>query len=424
MALVVAPTRELGEQIFVVARRLSRQWGWRVAAVLGGSNKHEQYKAMLRGVDIVVCTPGRLLDLLSMGACSLFRCSFLVLDEADRMLSLGFDRQVRSIVGQLRPDRQTLLFSATLPARVERLCAAVVRRDAVRVVVGIGGVVSHHVRQEVVIVQDEAAKLSWLRLHLPSLLQLSSVLIFTNTKASADALAASLASKASSSPVSAASLHGDQHQHQRLETMRRFRSGSLPVLVATDVAARGLDVQSLRVVVVYAVGRDKDGHVHRVGRVGRAGEEGRAVTLLMRQDGGKGGRLVLESMKEAGEQPPSELLQLVEEETERHDRDSAGSRGRGRGGGRRGGHGGGWHGDRGRGGYAAHSAVPSPPSLAAAAALPSAPAAAPAPTASAASPAVHPSRMQQMGLAVPDAPTQAAAALTSTSAARRSRWDK
>ena len=311
IALVVVPTRELGEQVYVEARRLQRGWRerkWRVCAVLGGSNKHEQYRALLKGVELVVATPGRLLDLIAMGACRMQRCSLLMLDEADRLMSLGFDRQLRSIVGQIRPDRHTLLFSATMPDRVGRLCRDLLT-DPVRVTAGTKGAVSDLVRQEAVIVKDEPAKLAWLQRQLPALLAVGPVLVFTNTQVSAVALHRQLVQLLPQHP--SLPLHGGLHQHERLTALHRFKEGKLPVLVATDVAARGLDVKGIGAVVVWEVGKAQEGHVHRVGRVGRAGHEGRAITLLMEADGLRGGDVVAATMSEAGEAVPAALQPLL-----------------------------------------------------------------------------------------------------------------
>ena len=447
-ALILLPTRELASQVFTEARRLTRAWGttrkWRVVALLGGSNRHEQVRAMGKGggvVDVVVATPGRLLEGVEQGWCGMGRVSMVVLDEADRLMSMGFDRQVRSVVGQVRPDRQALLFSATMPERVVRLCRDVVGEAAVRVTAGVRGVVSEGVRQEVVVVKDDAAKLAWLISHLPQLPP--PVLLFTSTQASCTSLHQQLTRLLPHLP--SLPLHGSMHQPARVEAVRRLKGGGVRVVVATDVAARGLDVKGLGAVVVWEVGRDKDSHIHRVGRVGRAGREGRAVTLLTEDSGFKGGGIVADTMREAGEEVPVQLRWLPVVGTDRGGSDRRRGK-RGEGGAGRGGRAGVTSAGRECGGLL--GAVPPPPSLAASSAASAQPelvsAAAIAAAAAAAAAAVAAAARTNAAtpavpsMAVPASPLPTSPPTTASSStaaheqlmasavlpARKSRWDR
>ncbi|KAJ1980715.1 hypothetical protein H4R34_002355 [Dimargaris verticillata] len=307
IGLVLAPTRELAHQIHREAKRFAQACGAHVAVVYGGMSKTDQFKE-LRGqsVDILVATPGRLIDLVKMKATNLHRVSYLVLDEADRMFDLGFEPQVRSVCDRVRPDRQTLLFSATFPRKIERLALQVTSNDAVRVNIGHVGEANTDVTQKFHVVTSETAKWDWLEAHVAGLCAQGSVLIFISRVGQADILADNLTILGW--PCGA--LHGNMLQGDRDRVLREFKSGKTTLLAATDVAARGLDIKTIKTVLNFDVARDIDSHVHRIGRTGRAGEKGTAITLLMPQESRMAGDLVRQ-LELVGEAVPPELYQLA-----------------------------------------------------------------------------------------------------------------
>ncbi|XP_010507898.1 PREDICTED: DEAD-box ATP-dependent RNA helicase 24-like [Camelina sativa] len=306
IGVICAPTRELAHQIFLEAKKFSKAYGLRVSAVYGGMSKHEQFKELKAGCEIVVATPGRLIDMLKMKALTMMRASYLVLDEADRMFDLGFEPQVRSIVGQIRPDRQTLLFSATMPWKVEKLAREILS-DPIRVTVGEVGMANEDITQVVNVIPSDAEKLPWLIEKLPGMIDEGDVLVFASKKATVDEIEAQLTLNS----FKVAALHGDKDQASRMETLQKFKSGIYHVLIATDVAARGLDIKSLKTVVNYDIAKDMDMHVHRIGRTGRAGDkDGVAYTLVTQREARFAGDLV-NSLVAAGQNVPPELMDLA-----------------------------------------------------------------------------------------------------------------
>ncbi|CAN7006697.1 unnamed protein product [Brassica oleracea var. botrytis] len=332
IGVICAPTRELAHQIYLEAKKFSKAYGLRVSAVYGGMGKHEQFRELKAGCEIVVATPGRLIDMLKMKALTMMRASYLVLDEADRMFDLGFEPQVRSIVGQIRPDRQTLLFSATMPWKVEKLAREILS-DPIRVTVGEAGMANEDITQVVNVIPSDADKLPWLLEKLPGMIDEGDVLVFASKKATVDEIEAQLTLNA----FKVAALHGDKDQASRMETLQKFKSGVYHVLVATDVAARGLDIKSLKTVVNYDTAKDMDMHVHRIGRTGRAGDkDGVAYTLVTQREARFAGELI-NSLVAAGQNVPPELMDLAMKDgrfkSKRDGRKGGGKKGRGRGGG-------------------------------------------------------------------------------------------
>ncbi|XP_010518432.1 PREDICTED: DEAD-box ATP-dependent RNA helicase 24 isoform X1 [Camelina sativa] len=333
IGVICAPTRELAHQIFLEAKKFSKAYGLRVSAVYGGMSKHEQFKELKAGCEIVVATPGRLIDMLKMKALTMMRATYLVLDEADRMFDLGFEPQVRSIVGQIRPDRQTLLFSATMPWKVEKLAREILS-DPIRVTVGEVGMANEDITQVVNVIPSDAEKLPWLLEKLPGMIDEGDVLVFASKKATVDEVEAQLTRNS----FKVAALHGDKDQASRMETLQKFKSGIYHVLIATDVAARGLDIKSLKTVVNYDIAKDMDMHVHRIGRTGRAGDkDGVAYTLVTQREARFAGELV-NSLVAAGQNVPPELMDLAMKDgrfkSKREGRKGGGKKGRGgRGGG-------------------------------------------------------------------------------------------
>jgi ATP-dependent RNA helicase DDX42 len=306
IGVICAPTRELAHQIYLEAKKFSKPYNIKVSAVYGGASKHEQFKELKAGCEIVVATPGRLIDLLKMKALKMLRATYFVLDEADRMFDLGFEPQIRSIVGQIRPDRQTLLFSATMPYKVERLAREILT-DPIRVTVGEVGMANEDIKQLVHVIPSDAEKMPWLLENLPQLIDEGDVLVFASKKATVDDIETQLGQKG----FRIAALHGDKDQASRTETLKNFKAGTYHVLVATDVAARGLDIKSIKSVVNFDIARDMDTHVHRVGRTGRAGDkDGTAYTLITQKEARFAGELV-SSLVAAGQDVSTDLMNLA-----------------------------------------------------------------------------------------------------------------
>ncbi|KAI4821825.1 hypothetical protein KUCAC02_007406 [Chaenocephalus aceratus] len=305
IAIIVCPTRELCQQIHAECKRFGKAYSLRSVAVYGGGSMWEQAKALQEGAEIVVCTPGRLIDHVKKKATSLQRVSYMVFDEADRMFDMGFEYQVRSVASHVRPDRQTLLFSATFRKKIERLARDILV-DPIRVVQGDIGEANEDVTQIVEMLPTAADKWDWLTRRLVEFTSSGSVLIFVTKKANCDELAANLTQEGHSLGL----LHGDMDQSERNKVISDFKKQNLPVLVATDVAARGLDIPSIRTVVNYDVARDIDTHTHRIGRTGRAGEKGVAYTLLTNKDTTFAGDLV-RNLEGANQAVSKELMDLA-----------------------------------------------------------------------------------------------------------------
>ncbi|GAX78091.1 hypothetical protein CEUSTIGMA_g5533.t1 [Chlamydomonas eustigma] len=328
VGVIMAPTRELAEQIHKEARTFAKPYNFRVSAAFGGLSKYEQVKGLKLGCEIAVCTPGRIIDLIKMKACTLMRVTYLVFDEADRMFDMGFEPQVRSILGQVRPDRQTLLFSATMPRKVERLVTDALTTP-VRITVGMVGVANEDVKQHVHVLPNDAEKAKWLTANLPVFIDEGEVIVFASQRAKVEALVEALTKQG----VKAGAIHGDMDQYTRMQVLDGFRNGAHHVLVATDVAARGLDIKTLRTVINYDAAKDIETHIHRVGRTGRAGDkDGQAYSLLLPGDANFAASLV-ESLALGGQGIPPSLHELSMKST------GGGGGGGGKGG--RGGRGGG-----------------------------------------------------------------------------------
>jgi ATP-dependent RNA helicase RhlE len=270
--LVLAPTRELAVQIEDEIHGLAYHTNVTSAAVYGGVEMGMQERALKAGVDIIVATPGRLMDHMRQQNADLSGIQLLVLDEADRMMDMGFWPDVKRIIGGMHGVRQTLLFSATMPDEVVRFALEIVR-DAKYVQVGARSAPPKSITHRVESVAA-SRKVDWLIDHLrrPE----GPVLIFMRTKIGADRLARKLAAAG----VKCAALHADRSQDQRRIAVEGFKGGKYKVLVATDIAARGLDIDAIHTVINYEVPDSPDAYVHRVGRTGRADEVGQAITLV------------------------------------------------------------------------------------------------------------------------------------------------
>ena len=275
--LVLSPTRELSGQILDSFRTYGRHLRIQTALAIGGVPMGAQVRALLGGVDVLVATPGRLLDLVKSNALRLGGVEFLVLDEADRMLDMGFIHDIRKIVAKLPAQRQTLLFSATMPDAIAQLAAQLLR-DPARVAVTPAASTVERIEQRIVHV-DRAAKPSV----LVEILRREAVdraLIFTRTKHGADKVVRGLVKAG----ITAQAIHGNKSQPQRERVLAAFRRGDVKTLVATDIAARGIDVDGISHVVNFDLPHVAETYVHRIGRTARAGAEGVAISLCDREE--------------------------------------------------------------------------------------------------------------------------------------------
>ena len=272
-ALVLVPTRELAEQVLERARAYGSHLKLKAAAIYGGVGMEPQTRALSQGLDLVVATPGRFLDHMGRGHLNLSHIEVLVLDEADRMLDMGFAPDVRRILDALPEERQTLLFSATISVDVDRLAQRALRGHAevetARRATPADGVEHAIIAVDKVLKKDALVRVLKLGVANRSL-------VFTRTKWGADKLVTHLRREG----LPATAIHGDKAQSTRLRTMDDFREGRLRILVATDLAARGIDVDHIELVVNYDVPQDPEVYVHRVGRTARAGASGLALTLM------------------------------------------------------------------------------------------------------------------------------------------------
>jgi ATP-dependent RNA helicase RhlE len=271
-ALILAPTRELAGQIAGSVRDLGRFVGIRVALAFGGVPKGRQARALAAGADVLVATPGRLLDLLGDRAVRLDAVTVLVLDEADHMLDLGFIAPIRRIVQHVPRERQTMLFSATMPKEIAALADGLLRAP-VRVAATPIATTAERVAQHVIFIEQPGKRRVLSRLLTGT--AGGRTLVFTRTKHGADRVAKQLAEDG----VAAQAIHGNKSQSQRERTLAAFRSGHTRVLVATDVAARGIDIAGIEHVINYDLPNVPESYVHRIGRTARAGAAGTAISL-------------------------------------------------------------------------------------------------------------------------------------------------
>lgn len=278
-ALILAPTRELVNQIAESLRVLTGKTKLHVATVVGGQSIGAQIKTLSRGTDILVATPGRLIDLMDRRAVDLRTVKHLVLDEADQMLDLGFIHALRKIAPRLGTPRQTMLFSATMPKQMEELSRSYLT-DPKRVQVAPPGKVADKITQSVHFL-EKSEKPAKLRGILSGDLD-ATTLVFARTKHGAEKLSKSLIADG----YNAASIHGNKTQGQRDRAIKAFRDGRVTVLVATDVASRGIDVKGVTYVINYDLPEVPDSYVHRIGRTARAGREGEAIAFCSPEEAG------------------------------------------------------------------------------------------------------------------------------------------
>ena len=277
--LVLAPTRELAGQIYDSFKAYGRNAKIKCAVIYGGVNQRPQGTAMMRGVDVLVATPGRLLDLVNQRLVDLRSVEYLVLDEADRMLDMGFIHDVRRIVAMLPKERQTLFFSATLPAEVRELANSMLR-DPLEVKTTPQATSAETVAQSVFLIPQKQKRS--LLVHLLKTEGMSRVIVFTRTKHGADKLQRDL----EKSGITAAAIHGNKSQNQRERALAAFKSQRPPVLIATDIAARGIDVEALSHVINFDIPPTHEDYIHRVGRTGRNQSQGDAFAFVSPEEEG------------------------------------------------------------------------------------------------------------------------------------------
>ncbi|KAH0816451.1 hypothetical protein GEV33_006340 [Tenebrio molitor] len=277
IALILAPTRELAQQIQKVAHEFGSTTMVRNTCIFGGSPKGPQARDLERGVEIVIATPGRLIDFLEKGTTNLQRCTYLVLDEADRMLDMGFEPQIRKIIQQIRPDRQVLMWSATWPKQVQALAEEFLV-DYIQV--NIGGLslaANHNIKQIVEVCEenDKEEKLCKLLKEIGSDC-CNKIIVFVETKKKVDDITKCIRREG----YAAISIHGDKSQPERDYVLSEFRNGKSSILVATDVAARGLDVEDVKYVINFDYPNSSEDYVHRIGRTGRCQQAGTAYAFF------------------------------------------------------------------------------------------------------------------------------------------------
>ncbi|CEL01381.1 Putative Phosphomethylpyrimidine kinase [Aspergillus calidoustus] len=343
IVLVLAPTRELAVQIQTEITKFGKSSRIRNTCVYGGVPKGPQIRDLSRGVEVCIATPGRLIDMLEAGRTNLRRVTYLVLDEADRMLDMGFEPQIRKIIGQIRPDRQTCMWSATWPKEVRQLASDFLN-DYIQVNIGSMDLSANHRITQIVEVVSDFEKRDKMIKHLEKIMENrgNKCLIFTGTKRIADEITRFLRQDG----WPALSIHGDKQQQERDWVLNEFKTGKSPIMVATDVASRGIDVRDITHVLNYDYPNNSEDYVHRIGRTGRAGAKGTAITFFT-TDNSKQARDLVTILSEAKQQIDPRLAEMVR---------YSGGGGHGGGYGRWGGRGGG----RGRGGnnFTASNAAP------------------------------------------------------------------
>ncbi|XP_071449475.1 probable ATP-dependent RNA helicase DDX43 [Hetaerina americana] len=336
--LVMAPTRELALQIEKEVKKYSYR-DIHCVCVYGGGNRSEQMNIVNKGVEIIIATPGRLNDLIQAGVVNVTSVSYLVLDEADRMLDLGFEPQIQKVLLDVRPDRQTVMTSATWPEGIRRLAQSYMSKP-MQVFVGTLNLAAvHSVTQEIKII-DSDDKDRLLYEFLLGMAEDDKVIVFVGKKMKADHISSDL----SLHGVTCQCIHGNRDQIDREQALHDLKKGYVRILIATDVASRGIDIEDVTHIFNYDFPRNIEEYVHRVGRTGRAGRTGIAISLVTREDWSQAKELI-EILVEAGQEVPDELHKMAErhdawvqrkheeKELDRVDRGGRWSGGRGRGGG-------------------------------------------------------------------------------------------
>ncbi|KAJ3180485.1 ATP-dependent RNA helicase dbp2 [Geranomyces variabilis] len=303
IVLILAPTRELALQIQQECSKFGHSSKIKNTCLYGGVPRGPQMRVLEQGIEICIATPGRLIDMLECGKTNLRRVTYLVMDEADRMLDMGFEPQIRKIVDQIRPDRQTLMWSATWPKEVQALARDYLK-DYIQVNVGSMELsASHNITQIVELCSDYDKRTKLIRLlEKISDDKTAKTIIFTGTKRVADEITRYLRQDG----FAALAIHGDKKQQERDWVMQEFKAGKAPILIATDVAARGLDVRDIKLVINFDFPNNVEDYIHRIGRTGRAGASGTACTFFTPADA-KHARQLVGILAEAKQDVPPQL---------------------------------------------------------------------------------------------------------------------
>ncbi|XP_021765537.1 DEAD-box ATP-dependent RNA helicase 5-like [Chenopodium quinoa] len=307
LCLFLSPTRELAQQIADVLCDAGKSCGIKTACFYGGTSKGPQLSALKSGIDIAIGTPGRLKDLIEMGACRLQDVSFVVLDEADRMLDMGFEQDVRSILSKTNSARQMVMFSATWPMEVHQLAQEFMDPNPIKVVVGSEDLAANHDVMQIVEVLEENTR----DRRLVALLdkyhesQKNRVIVFVLYQKEGDRVERMLQGRG----WNVVAIHAGKPQSTRTKSLALFKSGTCPLLIATDVAARGLDIPDVEVVINYSFPLTTEDYVHRIGRTGRAGKKGVAHTFFTKENKGLAGELV-NVLREANQHIPPDLVKF------------------------------------------------------------------------------------------------------------------
>ena len=271
-SLIVTPTRELAIQIGESITAYAKYTPIRNTVIFGGVKQGTQTNALQKGVDILVATPGRLLDLMDQGFISFVDVKYFVLDEADRMLDMGFIHDIKKLLARLPKQRQSLFFSATMPKSIVTLSSEILNQPEK---VSVNAVSSTaETIQQYLYTTNKSSKMNLL-LHILKNAEIEQVLLFSRTKHGANRIVRKLQKE----KIGAAAIHGDRSQNQRQKALKDFKEGNVRVLVATDIAARGIDIDKLRYVINYDIPNEPETYVHRIGRCGRAGEEGVSISM-------------------------------------------------------------------------------------------------------------------------------------------------
>ncbi|XP_062874581.1 probable ATP-dependent RNA helicase DDX5 [Trichomycterus rosablanca] len=334
ICLVLAPTRELAQQVQQVAAEYGKASRLKSTCIYGGAPKGPQIRDLERGVEICIATPGRLIDFLESGKTNLQRCTYLVLDEADRMLDMGFEPQIRKIVDQIRPDRQTLMWSATWPKEVRQLAEDFLK-DYVQINVGALQLSANHNILQIVDVCNDGEKEDKLLRLLEEIMseKENKTIIFVETKRKCD----DLTRRMRRDGWPAMGIHGDKNQQERDWVLNEFKFGKAPILIATDVASRGLDVEDVKFVINYDYPNNSEDYIHRIGRTARSQKTGTAYTFFTPNNFKQAHDLV-SVLREANQAINPKLIQMAGDRggrsrsgrggyrDDRHDRYSGGRR--------------------------------------------------------------------------------------------------
>uniref|UniRef100_A0A3B5MA95 RNA helicase n=1 Tax=Xiphophorus couchianus TaxID=32473 RepID=A0A3B5MA95_9TELE len=309
ICLVLAPTRELAQQVQQVAAEYGKASRLKSTCIYGGAPKGPQLRDLERGVEICIATPGRLIDFLEAGKTNLRRCTYLVLDEADRMLDMGFEPQIRKIVDQIRPDRQTLMWSATWPKEVRQLAEDFLK-EYVQINIGALQLSANHNILQIVDVCNDGEKENKLIRLLEEIMseKENKTIIFVETKRRCD----DLTRRMRRDGWPAMGIHGDKSQQERDWVLNEFKFGKAPILIATDVASRGLDVEDVKFVINYDYPNNSEDYIHRIGRTARSQKTGTAYTFFTPNNMRQAGDLV-SVLREANQAINPKLLQMAEE---------------------------------------------------------------------------------------------------------------